>query len=224
MPLNRALVLRRAHLVRQFCIVNLSNVWYGILPPIMLVQVARQLRYFGVPSDTAANEACAVLTIGGLFLVAKGYADLRHHFGRKPLMTSARAYLADFVARWKSGNVRVITGTGHVSLGLTGHARATVGAGPNSSLEHRVAVLEQNMAGVHVELGTLASEQEQMRRDLESRIAAERVERERQVQAAKDLLETTTIGGLGSEVTGWIWLLVSALFSGFPQLWVFLVT
>ena len=69
-------------------------------------------------------------------------------------------------------------------------------AGPNASLEHRVAVLEREQAALFDEVGKLSEETNRKIGELSNAVAGERSEREKADTAIKDQLHKAIVGGL----------------------------
>ena len=62
-------------------------------------------------------------------------------------------------------------------------------------------------------MGALQKELTNKHAELKSLVSAESVGLQKQIAEAKALLENITIGGLGKEVIGWLWLLGGTLLS-----------
>jgi hypothetical protein len=91
-----------------------------------------------------------------------------------------------------------------IAVGIAGmSARASVTAGPNASLEHRVAVLESGHAALFDEVGKLSAETKLKIGELSNAIALERSERQEadkgiKVQLKKAIAEGLPLGRVGA--------------------------
>jgi hypothetical protein len=175
------------------------------------------LRSPAAGAAAALREAGTLLQLFGLGLVAYGLSDMRRKFGRPSVVTAATQWWRRL--RTAMGPAQPITFSGQaggVAI-VSGRAVMDVRAGPNSSLERRVEILEQR-------LDILAREardaQERLDRRLdevskrseaESRAHADAVERLR-VQ-----LEDMAVGGLHFEMAGLVWLLFGTITSSLPE-------
>ena len=97
------------------------------------------------------------LQLMGVILVAVGLRDTRQAFDDLPTTLGA-------IKAWRSGRLRfgpqhhVLHAEGASFGTSTVAARARVSAGPDSPLERRVAILEQEVTNLFDELGTLSAE------------------------------------------------------------------
>jgi hypothetical protein len=135
------------------------------------------------------------LQLLGVILVGVGLRDTRRAFENQPTMWKA-------IKLWWSGRPRfgpqhqTIHVTGVQGLSLVGSARARVGPGPNTTLEQRVAMLEQQYVGLFDELGTLSSEIKVKLDELSDSLQAERSERQQAEVQAKNQLERAVAEGI----------------------------
>jgi hypothetical protein len=82
-------------------------------------------------------------------------------------------------------------------MGIAGmSARASVTAGPNASLEHRVAVLEREHAALSDEVGKLSEETKRKIGELSNAMAVERSERQEAYKGTKEQLKKAIAEGL----------------------------
>ena len=82
-------------------------------------------------------------------------------------------------------------------MGVAGmSARASVTAGPNASLEHRVAVLERGQAALFDEVGKLSEETKHKIGELSNAMAVECSERQEADRGVKKQMEKAVAQGL----------------------------
>lgn len=135
------------------------------------------------------------LQLIGVFLVGIGLRDTRSAFDDQP--TSWQG-----VKQWWAGRPRF--GPRHITLeaqsGLMGvsgmSARASVTAGPNASLEHRVEILEREHAVLRDEVDKLSGETKQKIGELSNAMALERSQRQEADQAVTRQLKKAVAEGL----------------------------
>jgi hypothetical protein len=195
--------------------VRLRAFWIGALVPSVLVVIARTASWPYTTYSERLQLVSTILQLAGLALVAAGYLELRTHFGRKPVGESIAAYFRDF---WRAlrGKPLELHGTAvGGSVGSAGHLGMVVIPGPKSSLERRVELLETNFKILNGEVTELRRDMSTKYSELTERISAERVQLETLIRETRTLLEKITVGGLGTEAIGWMWLVVSTAISGF---------
>ena len=86
-------------------------------------------------------------------------------------------------------------------------ARARVSAGPDSPLERRVAILEQEVTSLYDELGTLSAEMKKRTDELSDSLKAERSERVQADEKTKNQLRKAVAEGIPLGVVGVIFFL-----------------
>ena len=166
--------------------------------------------------EASLRTTGGVLELLGVVTVALGVAKLRREFG----LPSAAAELMDEAAQLLRGLAQrirrlfgrkpptnVITGTGGVGLGVSGgRARATVRAGPDSTLEQRVALLERLIDGIETQLGKLQDDLEREGEKLREMLAAERRARDEAQERLQEGLRNLAVGGIRLQMIGVLWL------------------
>lgn len=216
--------MRILAVISDFLIFRIRAFWLGVLFPISLLIAACRSTLLGESFEDRLQNASAILAIGGLVLVARGFLELREHFGKEAAWVTLTRFLRDFAAALRSPRAINAQVSVAASTTMTAGLRARVGAGAGSPLDRRVQILEDNYTRLFDEVGVLGDEVRQKHSEVLEQIAKERSVREKQVTDAEALVETVTIGSLGNELIGWIWLLASALISGFPTIWNFCAT
>jgi hypothetical protein len=135
------------------------------------------------------------LQLIGVILVGIGLWDTRRAFEDQPTTWE------DITQWWKN---RPKFPRQHVALEAHGMAVATAGAcarmrvtaGPNVSLEHRVAVLERELAALFDEVGKLSADTNRKIGELSNAITLERSERQEADKRVKGQLKKAVAGGL----------------------------
>jgi len=145
------------------------------------------------------------LELLGLATVALGLRETRKLFNQPGLLQLAERWLREFPTFYR--NVRIVTGTGHMSMGdasATGFASASASA--NASLEERVAILEKSLNQTNM---ALQEAQEKIDEETQKRtraLEAERQNRETGDESNRRLLQEAMAGGLHLETMGVLWL------------------
>jgi hypothetical protein len=135
------------------------------------------------------------LQLIGVILVGIGLRDTRRAFEDQPTTWEA-------IKQWWAGRPRfkprhITLEARGAAMGVAGaSARANVTAGPNASLEHRVAVLEREHAALFDEVGTLSKETKQKIDELSNSMTVERSERQEADKGVKEQLKKAVAGGL----------------------------
>jgi hypothetical protein len=166
--------------------------------------------------ETALRTAGGVLELLGIATVALGVAKVRREFG----LPSAAAELmneggqlfhalAQRVRRLfgRKPPTKVITGAGGAGLSVSGgRARATVRAGPDSTLEQRVALLERLIDSAETQLARLQDDLEREGEQLRQLVAAERQSRDEAHERLHHELRNVAVGGIRLQMVGLVWL------------------
>lgn len=216
--------MRILAVISEFLIFRIRAFWFGVLLPISLLVSAFRSTLLGESFEDRLKHTSAILAIGGLVLVARSFLELREHFGKETVWVTLKKFLRDFVTALRPPRAIHASASAAGSAWATGRASVRVGPSVDSTLERRVQILEDSYSRLFDEFGALGDEVRQKHAEVLEQIAKDRSVREKQLTDTKALVETVTIGSLGNELIGWIWLLASALISGFPKLLNFCAT
>jgi amino acid transporter len=194
---------------------RLQSFWAGVLVPTILGFVACRVSAFGASTTQALQTASSLLAIGGLCLVAYGYLELRRHFNRRGVRDGATYFVREFLSALRAAlrtDARVMyAGTAGINFGGAASAALGFTSATIPTLEERVSRLEADYARLSAELKTLNAELTKKHAELMEHVTTEITQIRQQIAETKALLENVTIGGLGTEVTGWFWLLGSTV-------------
>lgn len=157
---------------------------------ILLSCVERQIRISGM-----------ALQLIGVFLVGVGLRDTRQAFDDQPTTFGA-------IKQWWSGRPKfgprnhILSAEG-ASFGVSfGSARGRAVAGPNTSLDQRVSILEQGHADLFDEVGALSEEMKKKTDELSAALKVERSEREQADQQTKNELRKAVAEGIPLGLVG----------------------
>jgi hypothetical protein len=185
--------------------------WLGLAFPAFLLLFQRFAPEQWTRAQTL-NTISAVLNLGGLGLVAYGYGELRHHFGRKSPKEAFRDFFRDF---WKAFNpqpIKAFAGSGTIRVGaLVSNARLKVTSGPTQPTEARLETLELGFSNLFDEVGSIQAKTQGQIDSLRESIASQGQALDARIAHHGKQLEDVTIGGLGIEVVGWLWLVTGTV-------------
>jgi hypothetical protein len=135
------------------------------------------------------------LQLIGVILVSIGLWDTRRAFEDQP--TTWEGIRQWWTDRPKFSPHRVALEARSMAVATAGaSARMRVTAGPNASLEHRVAVLEREHAALFDEVGKLGGDANRKISELSNAIALERSKRQEADKAIKEQLKKAVAEGL----------------------------
>lgn len=147
------------------------------------------------------------LQLMGVILVAVGLRDTRQAFDDLP--TTLGAIKAWWAGRPRFGPQHHVLHAEGASFGTsTVAARARVSAGPDSPLERRVAILEQEVTNLFDELGTLNAEMKKKTDELSDSLKAEGSERAKADEKTKNQLRRAIAEGIPLGIVGVIFFLL----------------
>jgi hypothetical protein len=135
------------------------------------------------------------LQLIGVMLIGIGLMDTRRAFEDQPTTWES-------IKQWWMGRPRfkprhIKLEAAGLGIGVGGmSARMRVSAGPNASLEQRVAALEREHATLFDEVGKLSEETNRKIGELSNAVAGERSEREKADTGIKEQLKKAIVGGL----------------------------
>jgi hypothetical protein len=140
------------------------------------------------------------LQLIGVILVSIGLRDTRRAFEDQPTTWEG-------IKQWWTDRPKfplhhvAFEARGVAVAAAVASARMRVTAGPNASLEHRVAVLEREHAALFDEVGKLTGDADRKIGELSNAIALERSDRQEADKAIKQQLKRAVAGGLP---LGWV--------------------
>lgn len=141
------------------------------------------------------------LQLLGVILAGVGLRDTRRAFEDQP--TTWESIKQWWTGRPRFGPQHNVLAASATALGVFGtSARLSVTAGPNASLDQRVAVLERGHAALFDEVGKLSEETKQKIGKLSNAMALERSERQEADKGIKERLKKAVAGGLPLGVVG----------------------
>jgi len=170
------------------------------LAAVLLIGVAfvlaacleRQIRFSGM-----------LLELLGLLIVVIGLRDTRRAFDDQP--TTWESIKLWWAGRPRFGPQHDVVAVAAGSLGLAGGSvRARVSPGPNTPLERRVVLLEQQYANLYDEVGKLGEEAKRTADEFSKALDMERAERQQADQNTKDQLKNAVAEGIPLERVGGI--------------------
>lgn len=169
--------------------------------------------------DTATRirYASVVLELLGIGAVALGLRDVRRTFGRPSLAQSLAGWTRRLwsVVRLPPPIVGVMSASsGGATVSGRGRVRFTIG--PDSTIERRLSVLEQDVARLQDEVD---ANEAALRKDLglvNTSLSSEQQARESQFRQLATRLEDFAVGGLRLEFVGLVWLVLGGLGTNIP--------
>jgi tetrahydromethanopterin S-methyltransferase subunit G len=169
---------------------------------------------FEANAEKQLRWAGALLQIFGLGSVAKGIDNLRHQFTGNPKVFSLEA-TKRFLRRIAGRKPQDVLLRGVAAVGYSGAATITAsGSGTHSSVEGRIAELEQRLEATEARfLQRLGAEIKQR----EESINKERNERLDGEAKTHDLVKTLAVGGIRLELIGLTWLVAGIFLSSFSE-------
>jgi hypothetical protein len=140
------------------------------------------------------------LQLAGFVIVAWELSQARKQFGRPTILGGLVQWLA---RRPRFGPKHEIIGVMGVSLGSdTAKARGRVLPGPDTPLDERVAILQQQYESLFDEVGALDNKLDQNKAELSKRIDNEAAARQEADARNQQQLEEATVGGLHLDWVG----------------------
>jgi hypothetical protein len=209
-------MVRIARALFQFLIVRLRGLWAGLLLPAALFGMARLGWVPGATLSDRISGAGIILSLAGLVGVAYGYTELRSRFGRPKLGRAIANYFSDFWAALRKRPQDANVAISGVEAESKTHGVTVLTRGP-PTLETRVEDLERTQKELQSAFTTFRDETTQKHNNMDVRFTTAHSKLTEMITQHRVLLEKVTLGGMSSEVAGWIWLLFATLFSGVPD-------
>lgn len=161
--------------------------------------------------------AGAILQVFGLGTVAGGLSRIRRDFDRPSLLEKVFAWLRQLGATFRRPTPIALEAHAGGFFTVSGEARLIHKAGPDSSLDRRVAILEENLNRLRDELD---AKDQKIRNDLSTltgTIEEERRAREMEARRIRRRLEELAVGGLHLELVGLTWLTLGVVGASIPD-------
>jgi hypothetical protein len=172
------------------------------------------------PADEARVRTTGMLLqLLGVGTVAVGLSQTRRLFGRASAVQRVGSWLSrlwSVVAPSRSATVHAVAAAAG-AVALTGSARARVGAGPDTPLDRRVAILEENHNLLQQRVDQQEIETGKRVQAVRTEIQAERRAREAEHRLTAGKLEELAVGGLHLESVGVLWLLLGVIATSLSQ-------
>jgi hypothetical protein len=181
----------------------------------------RWRRRLGAVLQRASAAVCyagTLLQILGLATVATGLSHVRRLFGRPSLGQKTVAWLRQLAAAFH--RPKPITARLNATLDdmtLAAEVRAPLSAGPQSPLERRVAILEENLDRLRNEVD---AKEARLRRDLSAikdSLGHEQQAREAENRQITAKMKELAVGGLHLEFVGLTWLFLGVTGASIPD-------
>lgn len=169
-------------------------------------------------SQATIRYAGMILQLLGLATVAFGLSQMRRLFGRPSLAARLAdwfARLASVFRRPRSVNAHLHAGVGGITMG--GKARLSCGAGPETPIERRVAILEENLNFLQQQVNEEVSDLSGRIAGLKAQMERETGERQDEDQRTARKLEEVAVGGLHLEEVGLLWLALGVVGTSVPD-------
>jgi len=166
---------------------------------------------------TAVLYAGALLEMFGLATVALGLSEVRRSFGQPSIWQKLLAWARQVASAFRPPHPITLQ-AGAVGMAIVaGKARAIVGAGPDSSLDRRVAILEENLNRLRDEVDGIESEIKKEAGAVKDALIRERQARDNELRKMTARMEDLAVGGLHLELVGLTWLVFGGLGTSVPD-------
>lgn len=152
------------------------------------------------------------LQLLGVLTVVWGIMETRRFFGRPPISSNVRSWLAAAPFH----RPKVISAAGHASLGpLTCKARGygMHSAGEHPTVESRLDALEKNIAGVHQRITGLEQEYDQEFLKLGAQVRTESNSLKAELHRINGRFEAFGTGGVHISAIGAVWIFAGLVLS-----------
>jgi hypothetical protein len=186
--------------------------WFGRTQPFIailaaIILVALLCIVFASCLERQIRLSGMGLQLLGVVLVGVGLRDTRRAFEDQPTTWQA-------IKRWWSGRPpfgpqhHVLHAAGIAAGTSFGSSRARVSPGPNTPLEQRVTMLEQQYTSLFDEVGTLTAETKKKTDEISNALDEERTERQQADKWTKDQLKRAVAEGIPLGRLGVIFFLI----------------
>lgn len=190
--------------------------WIFVIGTVIAIAVARLVT---VEAADRVKYASGILQVFGLVPVVWGLSSLRQSFGHPSIQRTVADWFRSVGGLFVRRDTVFAVGGGAIEIKGGGRARSRVIAGPNTTLEQRVAILEQALNGLEAEQDAASAEHRKLVTDLRADFETERVARKQDHHRVETRLEAFALGGLGMEIVGLLWILLGTLLNAVPLRW-----
>ena len=167
---------------------------------------------FGGVSEPKIRIIGLLLQLCGIGTVVWGLRQTRKLFGRPGFFEN----LVEWLKRFPKYKPRAVSIEGNITLPriqLAGSAHGWQSAGPEASIEKRLAVVERNLLDLNQRLVQVQQRIDDETRKITSELHEERVLREKEDGETKRKIELSQTGGLSISIMGLVWLLLGVILS-----------
>jgi hypothetical protein len=183
-------------------------VWFAVLSNLLAVVVAIQLG----AGERAFRITGLVLQVLGILTIIWGISETRALFGHASLAAKIKAWLQRFPLR-RRGIVMAAGGGDFVATTDKARAYVTHAAGPNPTLDARVAALEKNMVSLQNQITAVETELDQEFQNVREQIRSEVQTRATNDKELAKKIEASATGGIYISAIGASWLFVGVVLS-----------
>jgi hypothetical protein len=201
---------------RQALIAALRDAW----PVWLAIAGILVAAFFGwvLSHDASAGVlyAGATLEMFGLGTVAFGLSEVRRSFGRPSLREKCLAWLSQVASAFRPPKPITLQANAGLEAIVGVGARLIVRAGPGSSLDQRVAILEENLNRLRDEVDANESKIKREVAAVREALSREQQARDNEVRRMAAHMEELAVGGLHLELVGLTWLVFGGLGTSIP--------
>jgi hypothetical protein len=173
--------------------------------------------FFGNTSYERAAWAATLLEIAGLGKVALDLHRVRKEYARPSVVDEITAWFRELPSVFRGPKGRTIAvGAGEMVV-VGSRIGVSVKAGPNSTLERRVQILEEELERVRDHMAAEHHDLVVKVDKIEASVATERNERTQGQHALQQKVADLAVGGLHLELVGLVWLFVGVALSTLPE-------
>jgi hypothetical protein len=172
---------------------------------------------FATTLSAAIRYAGLILELLGLMTVVVGLSETRRLFGRAPLSARVMDRFRRLVGSFKRAEPIDLEASAGGMANAGGELSLIHSAGPDSSLERRLSILEEEVNRLRKEFGTKVDKLRQELIRVEATIDRERQERHDEDLKTAKKLEELAVGGFHLETVGLWWLVLGLVGAGDPD-------
>lgn len=198
-------------------IAELKNAWPTWLALVGLIASFFLGWLFSSTTAAAIRYSGMLLQFLGLALVATGLSELRSFFGRPSLREKLYKWLQQVAAAFRPPKPISLKAADTMHLTTSLDAVLIRKAGPDTPLEKRVSILEENLDRLREELDDKVKRLRQDVGKLRQEINSESEARRAENQKLNKSIEKVAVGGLHLEYIGVLWLFLGIIASTIPD-------
>lgn len=202
---------------RQALIAALVDAWPAWLATFGILIAALFGWMLSHDGSTGVLYAGTMLEMFGLATVAFGLSEVRRSFGRPSLSQKFLAWLRQVAGAFRPPKPVTLQANAGLMATVGGQARLTVRAGPDSSLDRRVAILEENLDRLREEVDANESKIKKEVGAVRDALSREQQARDNEFRKMGAQMEELAVGGLHLELVGLTWLVVGGLGTSIPD-------